>query len=269
MNWSHLPYKINRALKIYSNLYLYRKTPILIYTPGRVGSTGLYVTLDRLGQFVIHIHTLNADEIRDKDQPGTTVWTYNHILKAQKPAKIITLVRDPVSLIISDFFNKLKWLAGAKDAYRHMTVDQLCDLFRTRYFDDGRHIDKLEWYNNEFNQTLGINVFKHPFDTDQRFASFSEHIYDVLILRTESDDQVKVQAVANFLGIEPFDIERVNEASNRDYAEIYRAFKNKIKLPQAHLDTIYNSQYATQFFDEAERQSLRQKWSEHKLNTNP
>lgn len=262
MNWSQLPYKINRALKVFTNLYLYHKTPILIYTPGRVGSTGLYVTLDKSGEFVIHIHTLNEAEIRDKDQPGTTVWTYNHVLKAEKPAKVITLVRDPVSLIISDFFNKLKWLAGAKDAYNHLSVDELCELFCTRYFDDGRHQVKLNWYHEEFNQALGVDVYAHPFDTDKRYGSFSEGIYDVLILRTESDDSVKAKAVSDFLGIPPFNIERVNEASNRDYAQIYRVFKNKIALPEAHLDTIYNSQYATLFFSDEERQSLREKWGE-------
>jgi hypothetical protein len=262
MDWSRLPYKINRALKVYSKLYIQRQTPILIYTPGRVGSTGLYMTLDTLGQFVVHIHTLNAQEIHDKDQPGTTVWAYNHIIQAQRTAKIITLVRDPVSLIISDFFNKLKWLAGAKDAYNHLSVDELCELFRTRYFDDGRHITKLEWYETEFNRALNVDVYAHPFDVERGVGNFHQGLYDVLILRTETDDSIKAQAVSDFLGIPPFDIQRVNEAGKRDYAKIYDAFKKQITLPKQHLDTIYNSAYVTQFFTEEERLSLRDKWSD-------
>jgi len=262
MNWSRLPYKINRALKVYSKLYVQRQTPILIYTPGRVGSTGLYKTLDSLGQFVIHIHTLNAQEIHDKDQPGTTVWAYQHVIQAKKEAKIITLVRDPVALIISDFFNKLKWLAGAKDAYNHLSVDELCDLFCTRYFDDGRHTIKLQWYETEFNSALNVDVYAHPFDVERGVGSFQQGLYDVLILRTETADRVKAQAVSEFLDIPHFEIQRVNQAEKRDYAEIYNAFKTQIALPKQHLDTIYNSPYATQFFTEKERQSLRDKWGE-------
>lgn len=262
MDWSRLPYKINRAVKVYSKLYLQRKTPILIYTPGRVGSTGLYVTLDKLGQFVIHIHTLNENEIRDKDQPGTTVWAYQHVIQPQIHAKIITLVRDPVALIISDFFNKLKWIAGAKDAYKQLSVDELCELFRTRYFDDERHMIKLNWYEIEFNAALNVDVYAHPFDVERRYGSFSEGLYDVLILRTESDDTVKAQAVSDFLGIPPFEVERVNEAEKREYADIYRAFKQQITLPEQHLNTIYESRYATKFFSDAERQSLRAKWGD-------
>lgn len=262
MDLSRLTYKINRALKVYSKLYLQRQTPILIYTPGRVGSTGLYVTLDKLGQFVIHIHTLNADEIRDKDQPGTTVWAYQHIIQPQKHARIITLVRDPVALIISDFFNKLRWLAGAQDAYNHLSVDELCALFRTRYFEDGRHHVKLNWYEAEFNAALNVDVYAHPFDVERRYGSFREGLYDILILRTESDDSLKSKVVSEFLGIPPFDIKRVNEAEKRDYADIYRAFKNQITLPEKHLNTIYESKYATQFFSDDERQALRAKWGD-------
>lgn len=262
MDWSRLSYKIKRATKVYSNLYLLRRTPILIYTPGRVGSTGLYATLDQLGQFVIHIHTLNENEIRDKDQPGTTVWAYEHIIQPQKQAKVITLVRDPVSLLISDFFNKLKWLAGAKDAYNHLSVDELCDLFRTRYFDEDRHLVKLNWYHHEFNAALNVDVYAHPFDSDRKFGSFNQGLYDILILRTESDDAIKAAAVSEFLDIPIFEITRVNEAENREYANIYRAFKQQITLPEKHLNTIYKSPYALKFFGEAERQSLRQKWGE-------
>jgi hypothetical protein len=262
MNWSRLPYKINRALKVYSKMYLQQKTPILIYTPGRVGSTGLYLTLDSLGQFVIHVHTLDAQQIHDKDQPGTTVWAYQHVIQAQKTAKIITLVRDPVALIISDFFNKLKWLAGAKDAYNHLSVDELCELFRTRYFDDGRHNTKLRWYEDEFNSALTVDVYAHAFDVERGVGSFNQGLYDVLILRTESDDSIKAQAVSEFLSIPAFDIQRVNEAEKRDYAEVYRTFKTQITLPKQHLDTIYDSRYAIQFFTEAERLSLREKWGD-------
>ena len=262
MDWSQLPYKLQRGLKVYSNMYLLRKAPILIYTPGRVGSTGLYMTLDRLGQFVIHVHTLNEQEIRDKDQPGTTVWAYQHIIQPQKPARVITLVRDPVALIISDFFNKLRWLAGAKDAYNHLSVDELCELFRTRYFDDERHLAKLNWYHDELNAVLNVDVYSHPFDVEQKVGQFSEGIYDVLILRTESDDNVKAQAVSKFLNIPPFEIQRVNEADTRDYADIYRAFKQQITLPVHHLITIYESQYAAHFFSEGERQNFRERWGD-------
>lgn len=103
-------------------------------------------------------------------------------------------------------------------------------------------------------------MYAHPFDVERRVGSFHQGLYDVLILRTESDDAVKAQAVSEFLNIPPFEIERVNEAEKRDYADIYRAFKKQITLPERHLDTIYESRYAMQFFSKAEIQSLRSKW---------
>lgn len=266
MEQGTLPYKIHRALKVYSNLYLFRKKPILIYTPGRVGSTGLYMSLDELGQFVIHIHTLDAVEIESKNHPGTTSWAYKHIIKAGRPADVITLMRDPTALIISDFFNKLKWLSEVPKAELNLPVDELRNLFYTRYFDENRHIEKLNWYDSEIRTTLGLDVYAHDFNIEQQYDSFAQGNYRLLMLRTESDDAIKAKAVSEFLNIPPFTIKRVNEAEKRNYAKVYKAFKDGLSVPEKHLETIYTSAYARHFFSPAERESYRIQWSNSVLS---
>jgi len=255
-----LSHTIRRGLQVYVDLYLKRRTPTIIYTPGRVGSMALYHALDACGVFVLQAHVLNPDSPRVDNQPGTAAFAYRHIIRPRRPANIITLVRDPVALMISDFFPKLRWLSAVEKPHEQLSLEELCDLFNTRYFDEGRHLEKLEWFDREFEALLGIDVYAYPQPGEKGVVQFQQDPYAVLILKTELDDSEKERAVSNFLSLKTFKMMRTNVGEQKSYGKVYKRFKQQIVVNPAHLDTIYASQYAQHFFTQAERDTLRIRW---------
>jgi hypothetical protein len=260
MRLSRLPYKIKRGLQVYSNLYVRRQLPILIYSTGRVGSMALHYSLEQHGAFAFQIHTLDPVKLIENQQPGTARWAYNHIIKAGRPAQIINLYRDPLALMISDFFPKLRWITGQQDAYRQYSVAELCELFITRYFEQGRHREKLDWYETEMQASLGIDIYAHQSPRDTGYTQFTHPPYEVLLLKTEMDDLQKAQLVGAFCGLQNFSITRRNTGDSKDYGDVYKAFKQQLIVPAERLDEIYESRYARHVYTSAEIAMLRSRW---------
>ncbi|HLV36301.1 MAG TPA: putative capsular polysaccharide synthesis family protein [Spirillospora sp.] len=260
MQLSRLPYRIRRGLQVYTSLYLRRQTPILIYTTGRVGSMALHHALEQHGAFAFQIHTLDPVRLIENQQPGTAVWAYRHIVRPGRRAYIITLVRDPLSVMVSDFFPKLRWITGQNDAYRHYSVDDLCDIFVTRYFEQGRHLEKLNWYENEMQASLGIDVYQHDSPRETGYAQFAHPPYEVMVLKTELADELKSQVIAEFLKLDTFCVTRRNVGETKSYGDIYKAFKQQLVVPETHLETIYSSRYAQHFYTPEEIDAMMRRW---------
>jgi hypothetical protein len=262
MTLSAVPRKIKRGLRVYSKLYLRREMPILIYTTGRVGSMALNHALK--DHLAIQLHSLNPAKLLDNQQPGTAVWAYHHIVKPGRAAKIINIVRDPLAIMVSDFFPKLRWITGQADAYHQLSIEELCHLFNTRYLGE-RHQEKLNWFDQEMNAQLGIDVYSKPFSYDLGYTRFAQPPFDIFIMRTELDDAVKAQALAEFVGVAKLNIERRNVGESKTYGEIYRAFKAQLLVPDDQLDVVYESRFASHFYSPEERRRMRSAWSPLKM----
>lgn len=262
MQLTQLPYKIGRGLHVYTSLYLRQQMPVLVYSTGRVGSMALTYGLEGCGVFAFQVHTLDPVKLIENKQPGTAVWVYNHVIKRGRPAKIVTLVRDPLAVMISDFFPKLRWIAGQENAWENLSVEALCDLFNTRYFEDGRHIDKLNWFDHEMQTALGIDVYAHPSPREAGYVTINHAPYSLLLMKTETPDDLKARAIGEFVGVEGFSIPRRNVGEAKDYGEVYKRFKDVLTVRGEHLDLIYASRYARHFYTEAEIAAMITRWRE-------
>lgn len=260
MQITQLPYKIGRGIHVYTSLYLRQQIPVLVYSTGRVGSMALHYGLEDHGVFAFQVHTLNPVKLVENKQPGTAVWVYNHVVRRGRPASIITLVRDPLAVMISDFFPKLRWIAGQENAWETLSVEALCDLFNTRYFADGRHIDKLNWFDHEMKAGLGIDVYAHPSPRETGHVTVEHAPYRLLLMKTETPDNIKARAIGEFVGVENFSIPRRNEGAAKDYGEVYQRFKDALTVRREHLDLIYTSRYARHFYTEAEINAMIDRW---------
>lgn len=260
MQLARLPYKIKRGLDVYTRLYLRHQIPVLIYTTGRVGSMALHYSLEQTDVFAFQVHTFNPVKLIENQQPGTAVWAYRHIIKPRRAAQIITIVRDPLAVMVSDFFPKLRWITGHQDAYKRYSVDQLCDIFNERYFGEGRHLEKLNWFENEMQASLNISVYDHPFDPEIGWSRFEQSPYQILVLKTELDDSVKSDIVADFLGLARFTVTRRNVGETKEYGEVYRDFKKHLRVLPQHLDSVYQSRLARHFYTPAEIDTFCKQW---------
>ena len=83
--------KLN-AFRYFSFLPLYHDEIILVYQVGKVGSTSIFKSLQNYNRYALHCHSLMGIEEKQGD-------LYN--LLNLKSAKIISLVREPISRLIS------------------------------------------------------------------------------------------------------------------------------------------------------------------------
>jgi hypothetical protein len=63
-----------------------------------------------------------------------------------------------------------------------------------------------------------------------------------------------------FFGIHNFHLRNTNVADEKDYAELYRAFKNH-PLPMEYLRSTYATRFARYFYSAEELESFLQKWA--------
>jgi hypothetical protein len=62
----------------------------------------------------------------------------------------------------------------------------------------------LVWFDDEFNKILGIDVYDYDFPYTLGYLTIRVGSYEVLILRCELADSVKINCISEFLDIDNF-----------------------------------------------------------------
>jgi hypothetical protein len=268
--------------------------PILVYQMGKGGSSSIRNTLLLRGLHpVLHLHTLSPlrekrledIEIEEALKPAVAreiehartvfenldTWSRlrltlhermnerrlaHHLLRPRRPLKIITSVREPIAANVSMFFQLLPWYTGSRYASGRLSTDELIRIFRERY---SCH-RPLIWFDEEMRHQTGVDVYRHGFPMDRGSMAFREGQIDVLVLKTETDDSVKEQAISEYLGIEGIRLVESNVGAQKAYAQQYREFKERIRFPDAFFQTMYQSKYARHFYSDTEIGQFTRQW---------
>jgi hypothetical protein len=278
--------------------YLGWRNPILIYQMGKVGSSSIRNSLfrcrDPKTRLVLMSHEFypirNRDASRIEIEPACrehvlreiehdrrvfegfspkkrrgwrfrekfyTERIYQAYVKSGHPLRVITLVREPVGNNISMFFEVFDHYAGTTADQSSLSIDAMIDLFLKQYM----HWRPLTWFDAELKTTLGVDVYRHPFDPRRGYARIAQPPVDLLVMKCELDDALKADAIRQFLGLDEFAIVRSNVTSNRAHAPQYEEFKRRVRMPDDLLDEMYESKYARHFYSPEERAAFRRRWS--------
>jgi hypothetical protein len=183
----------------------------------------------------------------------------------------VTLVREPIARNISAFFQNLR-LVYSYDYEQELTrkgqdavVSELLDLFREEYVArpeamryDG---DPLTWFDEELKPVFGVDVFSAPFSFETGYSIYRGDGVRVLLMRLEDLGACAAKAFEAFLGIKGFRPTPDNVGASKDYGALYRAFLDKVALPEEYMDFVYSSKYSRQFYSPAELAKFRARWS--------
>ncbi len=272
--------RIRRALGIYTNFFLRRRVPTLVYSMERSGSVPLLHSLQSQGVFVIGAHYLDPKKLAKQPHSGSAGWASRHIVSKQAHAKVISLVRSPIDNMLSTFAREDfgQQTSAQEDVVEQADPDQLSQQFVQDYLQTDRYLQPLRWFELEFQAALGVDVYRHPFDQQRGFVRFCAEPYEVLIMKTELPDDQKAKLVADFVGIPQLKISDPSlasetSASNKrrrlppgkpgdqtDYADKYQTLKQHVAIPREYLNAIVDSQYVRHFFTVGERETLRTKY---------
>lgn len=267
-----------------------KRDTLLVYQMGKVGSSTVVRSLRSLkpDMSVHHVHMLAPEGIerfeafvreRFHKNPKLTMSQRARLVKhlavvkhlrkqldrthLDRKWKVVTLVRDPVARNLSGFFEildlQLKYDLEKKVMTKSIDelVAELNELFLDEYPD---HELPLVFFNSELERVFGIDVYNTPFPKSKGFKIYKNKNIEILILRLENLAERAREAFEEFLGIEGLTLKRLNIGSEKCYAQVYRDFLDKIKLPESYLQKMYRSKYATHFYSHEEIQAFEMKW---------
>ncbi|MGB9498884.1 MAG: putative capsular polysaccharide synthesis family protein [Dissulfuribacterales bacterium] len=247
---------------------LRHETPVIVYQMGKVGSSSISKSLaQQQSNPVFHIHRMNLQNINDVYREHKTadmippdeslgILLNKHIIKKNRPAKIITLVREPIERNMSAFFQNYERFVGQRYNKSIKDVDGLIQ----RFFDAYNHTVPLTWFDIEMKTVLDIDVFQHPFPYDKGYAILERLPYELLILKLETEEAVKAEAVGKFLNIANFKLSRHNIGEHKVYSKTYKEFKRHINVPKGYVDKMCKSKYMRHFYSSEEIEAIRRKW---------
>lgn len=250
--------------------------PVIVYQMGKVGSSSVYEALVTAGLTTFQVHRMNPAHIRmlqgrspafrlRHEAVGEAL--YSEWIQKLRPARFITLVRDPIARNISGFFhNYYMRQLRPRDALGMPGFQRDRGLFDPeallrRFLDEYPHGTPLRWFDREVNDVLGIDVYRHRFDSSLGWLAIRHPKWPILILRSDMPDSEKCPVIADYLGLERFDMRTMNVGASRLYADAYNRFIDQIALPVPYVRRMLSSKYARHFFSDSERSRLTEKWT--------
>jgi hypothetical protein len=164
---------------------------------------------------------------------------------ADRPVKVITLVRDVVERNLSVGFARLR-RSGPPDVLGQLVQDDrlIDELWRTVDVDVPNW-----WFDVEIRGTLGIDVFGRPFPAAGH-ERFREGRCDLLVLRSDVADDIKSAAVSELLG-RPVEVLRGGGRTRQggELEGVYEQFKRAVPLTDDDLRLAAQSQLMQHFFE--------------------
>ena len=250
--------------------------PVVIYSMGKVGSTSVQTTLEKLHlpNPIFHIHFLSWNTLNTLEESSRSLGHYAGHIEAGKYLrafadrtwgrvrwKIITLVREPVGREISDLFEnlyvfpQLEHLSGddlAQASILHLQ-GVLADFIETDDY-------ACKWFDRELKHVFGFDVYTADFDPLKGYAIYSAQHADILLIRLEDLSRCGAQALQTFLGIQSLQMETANVGEQKLNRQVYRQVVKSISFSNAVLEKIYNSRYARHFYSDAEILAFKERW---------
>jgi hypothetical protein len=239
--------------KISFELKLRVATPVIVYQMGKVGSSSVYNSLlKRYAGVVLHAHSFSPDH----EDPQIRR-LYQWAISKSKPLNVVSLTREPIGTNVSSFFQNFEKFTGEPYANANLSLDELRGMFLSNYW----HDIPLDWFDKNILANFGIDVFATPFP-DKGISTYSHNNVRLLVMRLEIDDNEKIKAIGDFLGLADFQLRNTNIGEENEYAKTYKSFRNSVKLPPDYIARMCESKYFNHFYNKETIEAAKKRWSE-------
>lgn len=239
------------------------KTPV-VFSMGKVASTALNAAFSNAGLPSHHIHNLDTATLLNLAMPDMEAGRLplKHISQSmaykseyrEHPERFlfISLVRDPVARNISAFFQNL--YISEEKAGVETDVEALFERFQSTY----AHSLPLFWFDQQFYKHLGINIYDHAFDKENKCQYLPKK--NTLLLRVDCPRADKEKLLTEIFKL-PIHIPDANVGERKNYSDRYKAFKAHARFDDGFLGQIYDSPFCRHFWTDQERDEMRAKWA--------
>lgn len=253
-----------------------RREPILIFSMGKTGTTALHETLEHAtGRPVLKAHALTAEGLRERrtrarglaivDRPRF-LWACEAIGAElarvdDRRWDLISGVRDPIGLAVSDHFYGVRLQAEAGIALRRSTDDLAFHAAEVEEILHRRFLAR-DWFDAELRAVTGIDVYANPFSPEAGFSCHDAGRFRAIVLRFEDLAARAPTALGEFLGVRPLPaIPHRNVGTGADEDSLYGRFLHGAPLRASLVDRVYDTALARHFYRDDERSVLRARWT--------
>lgn len=241
---------------------------VLIYQPGKVGSTTLARSFSSAGVPNAHIHFLNGI-----DCLGAAAFkdSYKKTIKNLDVIKIITLVREPISRDLATVFqyigNNIFSVVSPGKAfieschafiYARLINDDL--IKGERKADSINYGYQFNWFDNELKSMFGVDVFEYPFDKEKGYSIIKQENIEILVMKLEKLNMLEL-VIGEFIGTPDFKLVNSNDSAEKPYKYLYKNVREVINFPKEFIDLYYDSNpRMDHFYTEDEKTVFINNW---------
>ena len=234
---------------------------VIVYQNGKVGSSTILHSLQNSQVNAVHLHRIrffddilqtilcNENEYNELARrisfscERELIKNYICSLNDREDLKIISLVREPISVDVSTIFQwlgtkKLDGYIKSKDENFSTILINLILKIKNRLF---------QWFEEEFMSVFDINIYDYPFDQNSGYVHIKKDNKEILILQAEKINQLE-NVIGNFAGCENFKIHNFNQSTQKGYRDLYKQFIDEIVLPKEYIDFYYNNNELMNYF---------------------
>jgi len=230
---------------------------ILVYTMGRAGSNFIASSILRKHSRVIATHSMSTsmalDGIKRNDKSSRIAREKKNsvleLLENNEELIIITAIRRPIDRALSSF----RWFSNAFDVGHRATTSVLRNAFLTRF----NHDWALEWFDREFREYLGFDLYQHKIKHKDYLVSGHKNL-KFLILRTETLTQ-NLYKQLDELGVPNSPRGAVRHNNKKQTKAIRKKLRN-VELPQWYVDKICGARFTQHCWPKEEIKKMRERW---------
>ena len=278
---------------------IYRPDTALIFSMGKVGSTAICRSLDKIGYSYLHFQFLNPAAIttlmRDHGPKPANFSYINtkhyyeliryHLTTSSigSVQQVITAVREPISYLLSFYFHAIEnFKHDIEERNGPISTNAIIEHFHYSmdWFFERRHwsLERLANESKDISPALvlfhyGARNTLNWFDEEfQRYTGIDVYSKDLrgnpwslisnaLILRFEDYSTGEAEkAVQQFIGRPTFKMLERNVGEKKKYSRYYKDVKSDIKFHLDVLNYFYDSRYTTNFYTDVEINDMLNKW---------
>lgn len=242
---------------------------VIVLQPGKVGSSSIVASLEKLKIYCIHSHCLSFTNWLSNDihnaYGSRYCWQYklSEELKSfhsMQKIKVISLVRDPIGRAVSDFFQGLEMSEYSRYDSSDLDICQRINNFIRRESEVGCCGYMFEWFNQEIKEVFGIDVYEHDFDRKKGWQLIYKDNVELLLLKSEKLDDCQ-EIIGEFVENDNFELIKENVGNEKPCKFAYDEVKRIIEIPEVVLNFYYkDNQAMDHFYTEEEKKGFYKKW---------
>ena len=234
---------------------------ILVYQPGKVGSSTVSDSLAAIGIPNTHVHFLTRYHYGiAKENDAINMKAYHDIFIRQKVVKIITLVREPVGRDLSSLFYNI-WEFGLDCVMK--PGETFIESCINNLVQNGKYMNnEFDWFNEELKEIFSVDIYEHTFDRDKGYSIIRQDNIEVMVIKLERLSMLE-SAIGEFVGAPHFRLINSNEGESYPYRHLYNNIKEVIKIPRKVFDSHYNDSRMGHFYSEDDKSAFWAKWEKN------